>query len=110
MALPVSCDPADLHEALERADAAPGDPAAVGRAVLEGLRKGRELAIERARAAAAPRRREIRRLLDDDILRGGIDRGRPVRIASRLPGHLRCDVSTVRRILRALYSPHDPAP
>lgn len=78
------------------------DPAQVGRAVLAAFTKGREIAIERARARAAPAERAVRELLDTDILAGHPPRGRAERISRRLHGTV--SRRTVQRILARLYS------
>lgn len=81
------------------------DPAAVGRAVLVALARGRDLAIARARERAAPNERDVRRLLDLDILAGKKDRGRAGRISRALCG--RVSESGVRKILSRLSSGAD---
>lgn len=60
------------------------DPADIGARVLEGGRKGRELARTEDAARVARVEREIRRALDVDVLEGHREWGRAVRIAKRL--------------------------
>lgn len=79
--------------------------AATGERVLAALDRGRALAIARARERAAPNERDVRRLLDLDILAGKGARGRAGRISRVLHG--RVSESGVRKILARLFSGAD---
>lgn len=79
--------------------------AETGARVLAALERGRQLAITRARERAAPNERDVRRLLDVDIISGKKAHGRAGRIARALRG--RISESGVRKILSRLSSGAD---
>lgn len=86
--------------------------AATGRKVLEGLAKGRRLAIAAAQARGLKRAKEILDLAAADVLAGRPSRGRAGRICRKMGGEL--SESQIRRhlkiISRRLSSVRDSLP
>jgi hypothetical protein len=83
--------------------------AQVGAKVLQGLNRGRQIAITQAQARSREHAALILDLATADVLAGQPKRGRPGRIARKLARHpdQRLSESQVRRILRALSSVRD---
>jgi hypothetical protein len=81
----------------------------VGQKVLDGLNRGRQIAIAQAQARSREHATLILDLATADVLAGKPKRGRPGRIARKLARYpdQRLSESQVRRILRALSSVRD---
>lgn len=81
------------------------EAAIVGRKVIEGLEKGHQRAVERAKQIGAANALQVMTLAMIDAQAGHSIRGRSARIAKKLGGLLK--ERSVRKILVRLYSRAD---